>query len=248
MAHEVSTANRLAECEKQIADALERGRQAFLHIGVVLKVVHDEMLYRQTHTTFEAYCFERWGIRKSQAYRLIAGADVLEILSPMGDTPGESNTLPTSERQVRPLTRLPADERADAWKEAVDTAPNGKVTGAHVEEVVDRRQPKPEAEEEPEPEDDPIEALTQEIRALERRNAELEDLNESLNKSDLGREVTAWSAKYAQLNARLEQALKTGSEAKKQAEYQGKLLSKIRKLLGVERNGDILDVIRELAP
>lgn len=43
------------------------------------------------------------------------------------------------ERQLRPLTALDSPElRRVAWEEAVETAPNGKVTAAHVEAVVER--------------------------------------------------------------------------------------------------------------
>lgn len=42
--------------------------------------------------------------------------------------------------QLRPLAALDtADERREVWREAVETAPNGKVTAAHVEAVVERR-------------------------------------------------------------------------------------------------------------
>jgi len=44
------------------------------------------------------------------------------------------------EGHLRPLTRLDtAEERVAAWHEAVETAPNGQVTGAHVATVVERR-------------------------------------------------------------------------------------------------------------
>lgn len=44
-------------------------------------------------------------------------------------------------RQLIPLDRLPEEERADAWAEAVATAPSGKLTGAHVAAVVGLRRP-----------------------------------------------------------------------------------------------------------
>lgn len=46
---------------------------------------------------------------------------------PMGQIP---------ERQLRPLAALPPDEQREAWERAVETAPGGKVTGAHVAAVV----------------------------------------------------------------------------------------------------------------
>lgn len=46
---------------------------------------------------------------------------------------------PENERQARPLSKLPECEQPAAWKEAVETAPNGKMTAKHVEEVVSKR-------------------------------------------------------------------------------------------------------------
>lgn len=48
----------------------------------------------------------------------------------VADIENENKTivLPACESQVRPLTKLPQDERASAWREAVEAAPNGKPT------------------------------------------------------------------------------------------------------------------------
>lgn len=40
------------------------------------------------------------------------------------------------EGQLRPLARLEPDQQREAWQKAVDTAPGGKVTAAHVANVV----------------------------------------------------------------------------------------------------------------
>ena len=53
--------------------------------------------------------------------------------------------IPTSERQLRPLTKLPRSERADAWKEACEQSA-GKPTGKVVEQTVKRRLQKSEPE------------------------------------------------------------------------------------------------------
>jgi hypothetical protein len=44
--------------------------------------------------------------------------------------------LPTNENQVRPLLKLKDKAIPNAWKTAVDTAPEGIVTGNHVARVV----------------------------------------------------------------------------------------------------------------
>src|SRR5690606_26347192 len=45
---------------------------------------------------------------------------------------------PANERQARPLTKLPPEQQREAWEEAVATAPDGRVTAAHVERTVKR--------------------------------------------------------------------------------------------------------------
>lgn len=92
--------------------------------------VRDARLYRQTHGTFEDYCKERWGMHRSRAYRFIEAAETVEALSPMGDT------VPNNERQARPLTKLEPEAQRQAWAKAVETAPEGRITAAHVERTV----------------------------------------------------------------------------------------------------------------
>lgn len=117
---------RLDECEAVI----ERGLKTFVDVGRALLEIRDSGLYRDGYATFEDYCRERWGMMRAHAYRMIDAASVVDNLSPMGDI------LPTSERQARPLTRLSAEQQAEAWTRAVETAPEGKITAAHVENVV----------------------------------------------------------------------------------------------------------------
>lgn len=112
---------------------IERGLNTFVDVGNALAEIRDGKLYRHTHGTFEDYCRNRWGISRPRAYELIGAALVTENLSAIADK------LPATESQARPLTRLAPEEQIAAWQEAVDTAPNGRVTAAHVAEVVDRR-------------------------------------------------------------------------------------------------------------
>lgn len=112
--------------------AVERGLNTFVEVGNALAAIRDGKLYREKFATFEDYCQERWGFTGNYARRQIEAAEVIKNV-PMG------TLLPTSERQARPLTRLEPSEQIAAWQEAVETAPNGKVTAAHVTEVVERR-------------------------------------------------------------------------------------------------------------
>jgi hypothetical protein len=51
--------------------------------------------------------------------------------------------IPASESVARPLIFLPPDKQPEAWQQAVDTAPDGKVTAAHVASVVKEMTGKP---------------------------------------------------------------------------------------------------------
>lgn len=83
------------------------------------------MLYRIEYKTFEDYCREEWGISRIQAHRLTVAAEIAEML-PTGNKP-------TSERAVRPLTKLETPEaQREAWQEAVEES-GGKPTAKHVE-------------------------------------------------------------------------------------------------------------------
>ncbi len=127
----VSEETKLREYEVVI----ERGVRTFVEVGCALAAIRDGRLYRAEHGTFEEYCRDRWGMVASRARQLIASAEVVgEITSVTNVT-----LLPSAESQVRPLVRLEPAEQIAAWQEAVDTAPNGKVTAAHVAEVVERR-------------------------------------------------------------------------------------------------------------
>lgn len=135
----------LASCETVI----EHGLKIFQAVGVALITIREKRLYRADFKTFEAYCATKWGFTDRRARYLMRGAEVVGNLSKTGtmvpvlpaETPTMVGVLPTSERQVRPLIALPPEQQRAAWREAVESAPNGKVTGAHVEQVAQQYKP-----------------------------------------------------------------------------------------------------------
>jgi hypothetical protein len=146
----------LTKCEKVI----QKNLAAFVEVGQALFDIRTDKLYRASHATFEAYCQERWDIGKSQAYRLIASAEAVANLSPIGDV------LPANEAQARPLTTIPMEQVGDVWQEAIETAPTDDdgqpiITAKHVEETVQHWQEadepyvEPEEVEEDEPPEEP---------------------------------------------------------------------------------------------
>jgi phage N-6-adenine-methyltransferase len=121
---------RLVELEGTI----ERGMRTFVDVGSALLEIRDSRLYRTTHGTFEDYCRERWGWERRHAYRMIDAAQATENVS------NWTQIAPATESQARPLTALEPEQQREAWQRAVETAPNGKVTAAHVQGVVDEYQ------------------------------------------------------------------------------------------------------------
>lgn len=113
---------------------IERGMMSFVEVGNALMRIRDNDLYTVVYDTFEAYCKDRWGFTSNYAKRLVRSAETMRRLEavPIG-------TLPATENQTRPLTSLPEDQQLAAWKEAVETAPGGKVTAKHVNNVVNIR-------------------------------------------------------------------------------------------------------------
>jgi hypothetical protein len=64
------------------------------------------------------------------ANKMIAATEVVGNLGTMVPI------LPENERQARPLTHLEPEQQREAWRQALETAPDGKVTAAHVEHIV----------------------------------------------------------------------------------------------------------------
>lgn len=133
----VSEATRLTELEGVVA----RGLATFVDVGNALAAIRDARLYRAAHGTFEEYLQARWGMARRTAYQMIDAATVVENVRNC------AQIAPANESQARPLARLEPDEQRAAWGRVVETAPDGKVTAAHVQAVVDEMTT-------PEPDDD----------------------------------------------------------------------------------------------
>jgi hypothetical protein len=137
----------LSEAEERDRLHLERRvERAVFEAGKALAQLRDRRLYRSTHKTFEEYCRDRFGHSRQKSNYLIAAADVYENLtticcqnSPPEDlTTSGSQILPTSEGQVRPITKLEPQEQWEVWQTAVELA-GGKVpTGRIVKDVVQK--------------------------------------------------------------------------------------------------------------
>lgn len=116
----------LARLEATIAEGLN----TFVAVGNALVQIRDKRLYRETHETFELYCRDKWGFSKTHANRLIASAQAVEQI-------GHIEVVPANEAQARPLTMLPPQQQAEAWKRAVTAAGGKTPTAKTVREAVE---------------------------------------------------------------------------------------------------------------
>ena len=131
-AAEIATMNNDANRLGQLEKVIESGLEAFVSVGSALLEIRDKRLYRSTHATFEEYCRQRWDMSRSYVHRIIDATEFAENLLPIGNKPN-------LESHVRPILTLPKEQQVDAWEQAVRTAPEGKVTAKHVENVVKER-------------------------------------------------------------------------------------------------------------
>ena len=116
---------------EQLETVIKQNIGAFYEVGRALMEIRDKGLYRDVlgYETFEAYCKSRWDFSRQRAYQLMESVTVKNNLS----TPVD---IQITEYQIRPLSKLEPAQQREAWQKAVETAPEGKVTAAHVSKVV----------------------------------------------------------------------------------------------------------------
>jgi ribA/ribD-fused uncharacterized protein len=113
----------LSKDEKRALEKHEAVIQAnvrqFVAVGLALKAIRDEKLYRQTHSSFEAYCMARFDFGGNYGHRLIKSASVVEGMKPELELLPIGNSLvPTTESQVRELLKVPEGDRVKVLKRA----------------------------------------------------------------------------------------------------------------------------------
>lgn len=121
----------LVRCEAII----ERGLATFIEVGGALLHIRDHRLYRETHRTFEDYCWQRWNLKRPRAYELMEAAEVAGGMSEISDIPvtRESHAAELASLRDEP------EAMAEAWSDAHD-ATGGQPTAADVRDAVRRRQ------------------------------------------------------------------------------------------------------------
>lgn len=143
--------NPLSEEQKKSLIAYEKivseGEAKGLEVAVALSEVHQQRLYRETHTSYDKYCEEKWGFQRSHANRLKNAGVAYSAIKSL-HAKDKSVRMPTSESQLRPLGGMMEEAIQNAWKQAMEKAGKGKITANMVQEVVDaakQKQPKERA-------------------------------------------------------------------------------------------------------
>jgi hypothetical protein len=122
----------LAECE----GIIDKGLGTFYEVGSALLRIREGRLYRPTHSSFERYCQDRWNIGRSYAWRIMGAAERFKML------PSDDNLQkPKNEFQMRPFLKIAPEGFPEAWKRAVKTAKEGRVTTSVVHAVINEMLP-----------------------------------------------------------------------------------------------------------
>lgn len=108
-------------------NAIRKGLKTFIDVGNALMAIRDGRLYRVEYATFEEYCDNKWGFTDRRARQLIGAA---QVAGNIGTVVPE---MPTGESVLRPLVGMEPASQREVYQRAAATAPNGKVTAAHVE-------------------------------------------------------------------------------------------------------------------
>lgn len=194
-------------------------------------------------------------IQYCRAYALEAERKIGEMLAETerarGAAAPKSNAVHPGNR-VETLAELgiTKKESANAQKlaalpvETFQEVKAGKKSRAKAIAETKSAKPKPKREPEPQPEDEPD--FQAELAAAQKEIEGQEKLIESLMKNDLQKELVIQRGRFDALNGRLHQVLTTEAEARRTAKYRGDILTAIRKVLGVEKDSEILPAIKAL--
>lgn len=169
---------------ENLEERIEAGRSAFVSMGNALREIQADKELYESYGTFEAYCLARWGLERRRAYQIMAAAAVVERVKNFSHPP-------EIESHAAAIAKLPEEEQAEAWEEAVETAPEDGITAAHIAEVVRQRL----REHGDEPKKPDLRAATMRLLAL---------LNRSLTwwpegqHEFLGKALAEWGAEVAE--------------------------------------------------
>ncbi|HCE46186.1 MAG TPA: hypothetical protein DET40_21790 [Lentisphaeria bacterium] len=128
----VEEERKLEECEAVLA----KGIDTIAEMAEALKQIKERKLYRRTHSNFKDYCKAKWDKSAVRIYQIINSGEVAKRVNNCL----QSGVKSPKEAHLRELGRLPEEQQAQAWDEAVKNTPEGeKTTAKDVKAVVDSK-------------------------------------------------------------------------------------------------------------
>jgi N6-adenosine-specific RNA methylase IME4 len=119
---------------QRLEGIIEANMAAFDRCLEALIEFHAKRLYRATHTSFDAYCRERWNFSRQRAEQL---RDWIEVRASLAATMVAAPEI--NERQARALKKAPEEERGEVYQEA-ERRHGRAPTGRELQEVIEERQ------------------------------------------------------------------------------------------------------------
>jgi hypothetical protein len=117
----------LFQCEKIITNNLN----SFFQVGEALASIRKGKLYRDKYKSFEAYCRDKWKFGRHRALQFIEASEVASDLLTKDQQISDLNV-----HQLRKLTDLDANEKAEALTMARGFAGDKKLTSTLIETAV----------------------------------------------------------------------------------------------------------------
>lgn len=97
---------------RRLEQVIDKNLPTFVTVANALKEIRDAKLYRETHSSFELYCKERFNIAKSHAYRMIEAAEEISRISHL---PGSSQI--TTMAHVEAIAQVPPENKPEVLKD-----------------------------------------------------------------------------------------------------------------------------------
>ena len=130
----VKERQRLNKLEGVITKNLE----GFIAVCLAFAEIKDSLLYREKSQTIEEYARQEFDLSRSSFDKLADGGKLLQF----ADSCPQIEWQPTSKAQLRPLVpvfKKNPEKLAEIIELAVETAPDGKITAAHISQVVKKQ-------------------------------------------------------------------------------------------------------------
>jgi hypothetical protein len=107
-------------------EIIEKGLKTFIEVGNALFEIKNNKLYRESFTTFEAYCKDRWQLKRQRAYELMGAAEIVHQLSEnnLSEISDKPNLLPSKESHANALAQIPITLRFQVWRSIVEESLN----------------------------------------------------------------------------------------------------------------------------